>query len=88
MIIGEAMTRLSADMEQEMPEVPWEQIRGFRNRIVHGYFALKLPVVWHIATVEIAPLRGSAEALLARNHPETHRRWNERIIAGKPDDAL
>ena len=38
MIIGEAMTRLSAEMAQEMPEVPWEQIRGFRNRIVHGYF--------------------------------------------------
>jgi uncharacterized protein with HEPN domain len=88
MIIGEAMTRLSADMEQEMPEVPWEQIRGFRNRIVHGYFALKWPIVWHIATVEIPPLRESAEALLVRNHPETHRRWKERIIAGQADEAL
>jgi uncharacterized protein with HEPN domain len=87
MIIGEAMTRLSAEMEQEMPEVPWEQIRGFRNRIVHGYFALKWPIVWHIATVEILPIRESAEALLAKNHPETHRRWKERITAGKPDEA-
>jgi uncharacterized protein with HEPN domain len=82
MIIGEASTRLSSQITDELPEVPWELIRGFRNRVVHGYFALKWPIVWQIAMDEVPRLRGHAESLLAKKYAETHRRWKE-----KPTDV-
>ena len=61
MIIGEACTRLSVEVTDELPDLPWELIRGFRNRVVHGYFALKWPIVWQIATDEIPGLREQTE---------------------------
>jgi uncharacterized protein with HEPN domain len=87
MIIGEASTKLPPDVVQERPDVPWDQVRGFRNRIVHGYFALKWPIVWQIATTEVPRLREGAEGLLAKNFQETYRRRNERLAAGEPEAA-
>ena len=43
MIIGEAATRLSPNVTGVLTEIPWDLSRGFRNRVVHGYFALKWP---------------------------------------------
>ena len=84
MIIGEASTRFSKEVTDERPDVPWELIRGFRNRVVHGYFALEWPIVWHIAKDEVPGLRQHAELLLAKKYAETHRRWKERPADGRP----
>jgi uncharacterized protein with HEPN domain len=85
LIIGEASTKLPADLTAALPDVPWEEIRGFRNRIVHGYFSLKWPIIWHIATAEVPALRGGAEVMLSENYPETYRRWKERLAAAPPE---
>jgi uncharacterized protein with HEPN domain len=77
LIIGEASTKLPAEVTAALPDVPWPEIRGFRNRIVHGYFALQWPIVWHIATAEVPSLRDGVETLLAARYPETHRQWTE-----------
>ena len=88
MIIGEASTRLSADVTDELTEIPWDLIRGFRNRVVHGYFALKWPIVWQIATEEVPRLRERGEAFLAKNYAETHLRWKEITVDGQPEESL
>jgi uncharacterized protein with HEPN domain len=41
-VVGEAATRLSALFKAAHPEIPWQEIAGFRNRIVHDYFGLNL----------------------------------------------
>ena len=87
MILGEASRKLPADLIAELAEVPWEQIRGFRNRVIHGYFSLKWPTVWHIATTEVARLRDGVEPLLAKHFPETHGRWKEHLAPIQPDDS-
>ena len=54
-IIGEAATKLM-DLDPALvaahPGVPWTSIRGMRNRIAHGYFDVKLEVIWE--TVQTA----------------------------------
>jgi uncharacterized protein with HEPN domain len=82
MIVGEATTKLPAELTAKLPDVPWPEIRGFRNRVIHGYFSLEWPIVWHIATAEVPRLRDGVEALLAKTYPETHRRWRERLATG------
>ena len=55
MIIGESVTQVIErypDFVAEHPNVPWQNIRGMRNRIAHGYFDLDLGTVW--ATVSDA----------------------------------
>ena len=43
-VIGEAVKQLPEDWLTEHPEVPWHQIAGLRNRIVHAYFGVDLPL--------------------------------------------
>jgi len=54
-ILGEAATKVMdqhADFAAAHPQVPWRSMRGMRNRIAHGYFAINLDVVWE--TVQTA----------------------------------
>src|SRR5262249_47411241 len=85
MVIGEASVKLSAGVTSELADLPWDQIRGFRNRVVHGYFALNWPVVWEIATVEVPRLRLRAEDILIKSFPETYRLWEERRARGETE---
>lgn len=44
-IIGEAAAHLPEDLTAAHPEIPWPQIRGFRNILVHQYFGVDIEVV-------------------------------------------
>jgi uncharacterized protein with HEPN domain len=47
-IIGEAANRLPEDFKDRFPEINWQRIRGFSNRIVHDYFGIDYSIVWMI----------------------------------------
>jgi len=47
-IIGEAANRINPEFRQSHPEIEWNRIRGFRNRIVHDYFGIDNEIVWLI----------------------------------------
>lgn len=53
-IIGEATKNLPDSLRLNHPEVPWKDMAGFRDKVVHGYFGVDLEVVWDTA-VEDAP---------------------------------
>ena len=63
-IIGEAAKQLPAQFRKVHPAIPWSQIAGLRNRIVHDYAGIDLKLVWHILqtampklTIQIAELK-------------------------------
>ena len=45
-IIGEAVTKLSATLKTTQGDVAWSEISGMRNRLIHGYINVNLPIVW------------------------------------------
>jgi uncharacterized protein with HEPN domain len=47
-IVGEAATRVQPATRQKMPNVSWSQIVGLRNRLIHGYDAVDLDILWDI----------------------------------------
>lgn len=47
-IIGEAANRIDPDFRDQNPEIEWNRIRGFRNRIIHEYFGIDYEIVWEI----------------------------------------
>ena len=47
-IIGEAANRLPESFKDNHSNIDWHRIRGFRNRIVHGYFGIDYSIVWQI----------------------------------------
>lgn len=62
-IIGEAVNQLPEGITGAHPEVPWPQIRGFRNILVHQYFGVDADVVRDVVETHLPPL---ADAL--RSH--------------------
>lgn len=55
-VIGEAASRVSADMRQAHPEVPWQKIIGMRYRLVHDYLHVDLDILWTVVTERIPEL--------------------------------
>lgn len=49
-IIGEAAARLSSDGRSALPSIPWSEIVGMRNRLVHAYFDTNLDILWTTVT--------------------------------------
>ena len=54
-IVGEAAHHVSNELKEQHPDVPWRQIAGMRNHLIHGYMTTDDEVVWKTA-VEDAPL--------------------------------
>ena len=52
-IIGEAASNVSFERKEEISNLPWPQIIGMRNRIVHAYFDVDYDVVWRTLTEDI-----------------------------------
>lgn len=63
-IIGEAAKQVTTETRTAHPEIPWRQIAGTRDRLIHGYFNVDLDVVWSIATEDLPGLVGSLESIL------------------------
>jgi uncharacterized protein with HEPN domain len=55
-IIGEASHLLPDQLKESYSSVDWFRIRGFRNRIVHGYFGVDIEIVWKISCEQIPEL--------------------------------
>ena len=55
-IIGEASAHLPADVTDAHPDIPWPQIRGFRNILVHQYFGVEVDVVRDVVETYLPPL--------------------------------
>ena len=54
---GEAAKHISEQIRKKYPEIPWQQIVGLRNRLIHGYFVVDYDIVWNIITNELPDLK-------------------------------
>ncbi|MFH1741277.1 MAG: HepT-like ribonuclease domain-containing protein [bacterium] len=55
-IVGEAAARVGPEMRKRCPAVPWLEIIGMRNRIVHGYDQVDLDILWDVIDLHLPPL--------------------------------
>jgi len=55
-IIGEAANHVSADCQNRYSQIPWREIVGMRNRIIHAYFDIDLDVVWQVIIADLPGL--------------------------------
>ncbi len=63
-IIGEAMRHIPEEIQQRHADIPWAQVIGLRNRLVHAYFVIDPEIVWQICKQDLPQLRTQLERLL------------------------
>ena len=67
MQIGElAKTSLSEDIKSKIKNIPWNQLYGMRNRIVHGYSGVDMCIVWETISCDLPVLQRELEVLLGK----------------------
>lgn len=55
-VIGEAAKNVPADVRQEYDDVPWSEMAGMRDKLIHGYATIELEIVWLTVEEEIPEL--------------------------------
>ncbi len=63
-IVGEAAAKISPENQAKYPSIPWSQIIGMRNRLIHGYDSVDLDVLWDTIDVDLPPLITALEKIL------------------------
>jgi uncharacterized protein with HEPN domain len=64
-IIGEAVGKVPDDLKNGFPDVPWRDIKDFRNLLTHEYFGIDLEIVWNTINQDLPLLLDASEKILA-----------------------
>jgi len=65
-IIGEAANHVDIDTREKFFDIPWNDIIGMRNRLVHGYYDIDLDRVWDTITDDLPPLIDELQGLIGK----------------------
>jgi uncharacterized protein with HEPN domain len=63
-VVGEAANRVSVDCRLKYPSIPWQQVIGMRNRLIHGYDKVDLNVLWDTVDDDLPHLIEELEKIL------------------------
>ncbi len=66
-IIGEAANRVSEDARRDAPKIPWPQIIGMRNRLIHGYDVIDDDLLRDTIANDLPPLIAALQNVLEEN---------------------
>ncbi len=63
-IVGEAAGRVPVQERSRHPDIPWPEIIGLRNRLIHGYDSVDFDILWQILSDDLPPLIAALEKAL------------------------
>ncbi len=63
-IIGEAAKRLTNEFKQKYSNVPWKQMAGMRDKVIHDYFGVDIDIVWNTVKKDIPLLKSHFNIIL------------------------
>jgi len=68
--LAESSQRLSGEIQGTEPQIPWRELAGFRNVIVHGYLGVDLGAVWLVVEQDLPALAEAVKRMATRLGPQ------------------
>ncbi|MGO8805068.1 MAG: DUF86 domain-containing protein [Candidatus Bathyarchaeia archaeon] len=66
-IIGEATKNIPSGVKNQYPEIPWKDMAGMRDKVIHAYFGVDLKRIWSTVSSDIPSLKACFEKMLREN---------------------
>ena len=63
-IVGEAAANVTNKCREDLPQIPWPNIIGMRNRLIHAYFDINLDILWKTVIEDLPPLIADLEKIV------------------------
>lgn len=77
-IIGEASKKVPLSVRKRHPKVPWKQMAGMRDKLIHEYFGVNYEVLWKTAQEDIPPVQKIIAIVLEEESSKTPRNPRQR----------
>jgi len=65
-IIGEAVKQLPASFKEKYPEIPWKEIAGMRDKLIHKYFGVDHEIIWKTIKLNVPELKKWIEEVMKK----------------------
>lgn len=63
-VIGEAVKKIPEDIRSKYPQIPWKEMAGMRNKLIHEYFGVSYILVWNTVSSDIPVLKNAISKIL------------------------
>jgi len=63
-IIGKAAKNIPQGIKEKYPHIPWREMAGFRDKLIHFYFGIKYEIVWDTIRLRLSELKENIEKIL------------------------
>lgn len=64
-VLGEAVKKIPNYIRKEYPEIPWQEIAGMRDRLIHEYFGVDIETIWDTIQEDLSPLKETVTNIIS-----------------------